>query len=123
MSGNNRPNKVATEVNKILSEYLLRGSIIDNSGISSSLISITDVVVSPCLQHVKVFVVSLSKDHSDDECVNYLRKHVSHLRHHLGANIRLKFTPELCFFVDDSFAYADKIEALFQKIDAQSKRA
>ncbi len=123
MPEKNRQQKVASEIKKILSEYLLRSSIIDDEGISSSLISITDVTISPCLQHVKVYAVSLSKDFSDEDCVEYLKRHTPQLRYHLGSHIRLKFTPELNFFVDDSFAYADKIESLFQKIHAEEKRA
>ncbi|MCR5224983.1 MAG: 30S ribosome-binding factor RbfA [Alphaproteobacteria bacterium] len=123
MPEKNRQGKVASEIKKILSEYLLRNSIIDEKGINSALISITDVTISPCLQHVKVYAVSLSKDFTDEDCVEYLQRHASQLRYHLGSHIRLKFTPELNFFVDNSFAYADKIESLFQKIHEEEKRA
>lgn len=116
MNESNRQHKVAHEIKKILSNYMLRNSIVDTEGMSSSLISITDVVVSPCLRHVKVFVVSLSKDFTDIECVKYLERHAAQFRYHLGANIRLKFTPELNFFVDTSFEYAERIENLLKKV-------
>jgi ribosome-binding factor A len=115
----NRQNRVATEIKRVLSEFLLRNSIDDaESNCDSSLISITDIIVSSCLQHAKVFAVSLSNDFDNDECVAFLDKHKSKLRGHIGATIRMKYTPDLQFFVDDSFEKGARIDELLKKISA-----
>jgi ribosome-binding factor A len=85
----------------------------------SSLISVTDVTVTSCLQHAKVFAVSLSNDFGDDECIAFLDKYKSKIRGHIGSEIRMKHTPELHFFIDDSFEKAAKIEELLKKISVR----
>ena len=33
--------------------------------------------------------------------------------------IRIKFTPDLIFYFDDTFSYTEKIENIFQNIDSK----
>jgi ribosome-binding factor A len=110
-----RSNKVAAEIKKTLSEFLLRDSFIDEK-VDSKFISITDVVINSCLQHAKIYIASLSENISNDDCLEFLKKHTPHLRHCLGSKIRLKSIPELTFFIDDSFDYGNKIESLLKKL-------
>jgi ribosome-binding factor A len=111
-----RSNKVASEIQRILSEYLLSNPIIDHDGIKPSLISITAVRVSACLQHAKIYITSLSNDVMNEECLAFLERHISRLRNRLASLLRLKFTPELKFFIDDSYDHAAKIKSLLSKI-------
>lgn len=114
---NTRKNKVAIEIKKVLSDFLLLDSIFDEeSSIDTSLISISDVVVSSCLQHAKIFVVSISPMVSNEDCIVFLDKHKSKLRNYLGKKIHIRYTPDIKFFVDDSFENAAKIEELFRKL-------
>lgn len=109
-----RQNKVAAEIKKSLSEFLLCNSIYDI--IKSSSISITDVVMSPCLQHAKVYIIPLSGDVSQKDCIDFMERHSHTFRKHVSNCIRLKFAPDFKFFIDDSFDYAQKIENLLAKI-------
>ncbi|MDR0968693.1 MAG: 30S ribosome-binding factor RbfA [Holosporaceae bacterium] len=115
-----RPNRVAAEIKKTLSEFLLRNSFADEK-IDSAFISIVDATVSPCLQHAKIYVASLSPNISNDECLEFLEKHTPRLRHCIGTEIRLKFTPTLSFFIDDSFDRVNKIESLLKSASNGSK--
>ncbi|MDR0632082.1 MAG: 30S ribosome-binding factor RbfA [Holosporaceae bacterium] len=108
-----RPNRVAVEIKKMLSAFLLGNPFVDEK-INSSLISITDVMVSPCLHHAKVYIVSLSKNFSNNDCLEFLKKHTPSLRHQVGTEIRLKFVPELLFFSDNSFDDIKRIESLLR---------
>lgn len=109
--------RVASEVKKVISEFLLRGAVSDPEKASIvTMIAITGVDMSPDLQHAKVFFSSISPKISSEECAEFLEKHKYKLRAHIGASIRLKHTPELRFFIDDSSEKAEKIENLLKKI-------
>lgn len=124
-----RQNRVAAEIKKLVSEFLLRDSHIlyecgsEGGKLDPRLISVTDVVVSPCLQHAKIYVAPLDAQLPAELCLDFLEKCNKQVRHHVGANLRLKFTPELVFFLDNTFNYAQHIEELLQKchnIDSQN---
>jgi ribosome-binding factor A len=106
---------VAAEMRRVLSEFFLRNSLNDEK-INTAFLSVTDVRVSSCLQHVKIYVTYLSDNVSEEECLEFLRLNTPHLRHCVGKQIRLKFVPDLLFFIDNSFDYAQKIECLLKEI-------
>jgi ribosome-binding factor A len=109
--------RVASEVKKVISEFLLRGAVSDPARSSiATMIAITGVDMSPDLQHAKVFFSSISPQISSEECSEFLENHKYKLRAHVGASIRLKHTPELRFLIDDSSEKAEKIENLLKKI-------
>jgi ribosome-binding factor A len=112
---NNRADRVAAEIKKVLSRFLLHNSVVDVADVNSSMISITEVVVSPCLGHAKVFVVSLcdvggsfslqkgeARKNSNEDCLAFLERHSSRLRRYLGDNLRLRRVPDLRFFIDEN---------------------
>ncbi|MDR3186822.1 MAG: 30S ribosome-binding factor RbfA [Holosporaceae bacterium] len=110
-----RQNMVASEVRRVLSEYLLRNPIADFDA-KTSLISITNVSVSPCLQFAKVYLVSLSSDVSNERSLAFLKRNISKLKRCLGERLRLKFIPDIELFIDDTWERAEKIESLLKKI-------
>jgi ribosome-binding factor A len=116
-----RPGRVAAEIKKVLSEFFLRGSFFgeDLSSVDPKMISITDTVVSPCLQHAKIYVTYLSGDAQNEEYLEFLKKYTPRLRHHIGSKIRLKFVPDLEFIADNSFDYANKIESLLRRCNTE----
>lgn len=119
---NTRQHKVEIEIKKVLSEFLLLGSIFDEKHqINTSLIAINDVLISPCLQHTKVFIVSVSSEIKNEDCVTFLEKHKSKFRNYLGKKCRMKYVPDIKFFVDDSFENAARIEGLIKKLHATTQ--
>jgi ribosome-binding factor A len=115
MRKNDRASRVAVEIKKVLSEYLLRGPFA-HSEIDPAFLSITAVSMSPCLQHAKVYVVPLSDDVDCDECLEFFKKHIPIFRRCLGREIRLKFVPDISFIIDDSLACASRIESLLKSV-------
>lgn len=117
-----RPLKVARGIQKLLSEYLMKNPILDDSGFRSSVIEITYVSVNSSLEHANVSVISSSsEEYSDAECVEYLVKNAAHLRRHLAENLRLKTTPQLRFDIDKSFEAAAKLDKLLKEIEEEGK--
>ncbi|MDR1334760.1 MAG: 30S ribosome-binding factor RbfA [Holosporaceae bacterium] len=127
---NTRQSRVAAEIKRIISEFLLHNSIVDDCAVDPSMISITDVLVSPCLQHVKVFAMSLAEVSgpnaeigevvSSDDCVSFLERHVAKIRYHVGSAVRLKYIPSFKFFVDNNLKHAEKVEQLLKRISLVS---
>jgi ribosome-binding factor A len=71
-------------------------------------VTVTEVKPSPDMRHATVFVEPLGGQNAQT-IITALNRHRSFLRGQLGHNIELKFTPELRFVEDTSFAEAERI--------------
>ena len=82
-------------------------------------VTITNVKVSPDLRIAKIYISVLEKERREEvlEKVEGLK---GHIRSELASRIKLKFIPELKFFIDDTLDYVEKIEGLIKKIHSQS---
>lgn len=76
-------------------------------------VTVTEVRASPDMRHAQVFVEPLGGQNAD-KVVAALNRHKSFLRGELGRTITLKFTPELRFVEDTTFAEAEKIRAILR---------
>lgn len=109
--------RVANEVKRVLSEFLLQNEDVSSANWSiASMIVITDVEVSSDLQYAKVFLSTISPKISQKECLDFMEAYKYKLRAYIGALIRLKFTPDLHFFIDNSAEQAEKIENILKKV-------
>ena len=80
----------------------------DLDGVS---VTVTQVKPSPDMRHATVFVQPLGGEKAET-IVEALNRHRGFLRGELGHTIELKFTPELRFVEDTSFAEAQRIERI-----------
>jgi ribosome-binding factor A len=80
----------------------------DLEGVS---VTVTQVKPSPDMRHATVFVQPLGGANAE-AIVEALNRHRGFLRGELGHAIELKFTPELRFVEDTSFAEAQRIERI-----------
>jgi len=80
----------------------------DLDGVS---VTVTQVKPSPDMRHATVFVQPLGGENAGT-IVEALNRHRGFLRGELGHTIELKFTPELRFVEDTSFAEAQRIERI-----------
>jgi ribosome-binding factor A len=95
-----------------LSEILTRGEIRDPDleGVS---VTVTQVKPSGDMRHATVFVEPLGGKNAK-AIVQALNRHKGFIRGQMGHTITMKFTPELRFVEDTSFAEAEKIERLLK---------
>jgi ribosome-binding factor A len=95
-----------------LSEILRRGEIRDPdlTGVS---VTVTQVKPSPDMRHATVFVEPLGGKNAG-AVVSALNRARGFLRGEMGHMIALKFTPDLRFVEDTSFAEAEKIEGILK---------
>ena len=104
--------RVGEMLRHALADVLRRGDIrdADLTGIS---VTVTQVKPSPDMRHATVFVEPLGGKNAD-VIVKALNRNKGYLRGEMGHHIALKFTPELRFVEDTSFAEAEKIETLLK---------
>ena len=95
-----------------LSEILLRGDIRDADLFGVS-VTITQVIPSGDMRHATVYCEPLGGKNAD-KVIPALNRHKAYLRGEMGHTITLKFTPELRFVEDKSFAEAEKIETILK---------
>lgn len=79
-------------------------------------VTVSEVRVSPDLKNATAFASPLGGD-DQGEVVVALNKVAPYLRKLLGGKIDLKYTPALSFRCDDTFAEAQKIDALLARPD------
>lgn len=108
--------KVGERVRHILSELLARGEVHDDI-VSAAHISVTEVRMTPDLRHATAYVKALlgvGPKVSDEDVVHALRQNTAFLQREVAQRLGLKFAPKLRFRKDESFAEADRIEALLR---------
>jgi ribosome-binding factor A len=78
-------------------------------------VTITTVKVSPDLKNAKIYISVLEKE-KREEVLGKITGQSKYIRSELASRIRVKFVPELKFFIDDTIDYVEKIEGLIRKI-------
>jgi ribosome-binding factor A len=109
--------RVGEMLRHALSQILVRGEIRDPDleGVS---VTVTQVKPSGDMRHATAFVEPLGGKNAK-QIVAALNRHKAFLRGEMGHVIELKFTPELRFAEDVSFAEAEKIETLLKSARVQ----
>lgn len=104
--------KVGERVRHILSELLARGEVHDDI-VSATAISVTEVRMTPDLRNATAYIKPLLGA-GEDDVVQALRQNTAFLQREVAQRLGLKFAPKLRFRKDESFAEADRIEALLR---------
>ena len=78
-------------------------------------LTITNVKVSPDLKLAKVYVSVYEKENRS-EVLEKLNEVKGLIRSELAHRVRIKFVPDLSFYIDDTPDYVEKIEDLLKKI-------
>ena len=107
-----RKERVANEIQHILGK--IQTQYIDLSDLG--LITFSRVTISPDLKHAKVFFSVLNKKIPIDKIQIEMDNRAKSFRKYLGQALRIKFTPELKVFYDETVAYTQKIDTIFQKL-------
>ncbi|HEX5278861.1 MAG TPA: 30S ribosome-binding factor RbfA [Micropepsaceae bacterium] len=90
---------------------ILRNTDIRDPDLAGVSVTVTQVKPSPDMRHATVFVEPLGGINAA-AVLAALNRHRGFLRGELGRTIKLKFTPELRFLEDTSFAEAERIETI-----------
>src|SRR5471032_1349617 len=109
--------RVGEMLRHALAEILNRNEIRDPDldGVS---VTITQVKPSPDMRYATVYCEPLGGQNAK-EIVAALNRHKGFLRGEMGHMISTKFTPDLRFVEDESFAEAQKIETILKSPEVQ----
>lgn len=108
-----RTEKVSSEIKRAIAQPV---SDIAN-GLDAGLCTVTAVRISPDLKVAKVYVSLYGKSYPIADLIDELNKKQGQLRHFLGTKIRLRYTPELHFFVDDTLDQMEHIQKILNQVN------
>ena len=97
----NRINRINEEIQKELSNLL---RTVKDPRVAETMISITRVETTPDLRYTKVYVSFLQEEKSK-EAMKGLQSAGGWIRRQLGTNLKLRYSPEIVWALDDSITY------------------
>ena len=117
-----RTKRIGEEIRKIIGQMLYEGKIKDRNVLGSqSLISVTSVEVVRDLRYAYVYISVLGKD--AETVMGGLTSAAGFVRREVGKELKLRYTPEIVFRLDDSIekgAYLSKLISEVNKHDEES---
>ena len=112
----NRIMRINEEIQKELSG-LLRN--VKDPRVQDTMISITRVETTPDLRYTKVYVSFLQEERVA-EAMKGLKSAAGFLRRQLGANLKLRYAPEIQWALDDSITYGSRLLSLINSLEVSS---
>ena len=112
----NRIGRINEEIQKELSS-LIRN--LKDPRVQNTMISITRVEATPDLRYAKVYVSFLQEDRAAD-ALKGLKSAGGYLRRELGSALKLRYTPELVWALDDSITYGAKMLKLINSLEVSA---
>ncbi len=116
----NRQKKFASLLQEELAAIFQREGM---NYLPNTLVTITKVRVSPDLAVAKIYL-SLMPATNAAVAIKGINAHASEIRYKLGARIRhqVRIIPSLNFFEDDTSAYVERMDQLFDEIERERKK-
>ena len=109
----NRINRINEEIQKSLSDHL---RFVKDPRVSGTMISVTRVETTPDLRYAKVYVSFLEEQKAAD-AMKGLKSAGGWLRREIAADLKLRYTPELVWALDDSITYGAKMLELINNLE------
>jgi len=108
-----RTERVAGELQKALATPLQR--IAEELG--AGLVTVTEVRVSPDLQIAHIYLSVYGGKCTPGDVLHHIEsEEMGRLRHHVGRTVKLRYTPTLRFYIDDSLDRALRINAILDSV-------
>ena len=114
----NRVRRVAEQVKKDVSQII--GNEMKDPRLAG-ITSVTDVQLSRDLRYASIYVSIFGSDQVKEETLQTLIKATGFIRTEIGKRIRLRYTPEINFFLDNSIEYGAHIERVIKSLKEDEK--
>jgi ribosome-binding factor A len=112
-----RASRVGGEIQKLLSELLLR-KVKDPR---LKMVLITGVKMTPDLKMAKVYYTATGQEVKPDDILEGLKSAGGFFKRSLARQLDLRYIPDLHFYHDDSFEYGDRIERLLKSVQDEDE--
>jgi len=80
------------------------------------LITVTDVHMTPDLRIAKIYVSIMGNNEMKERTLAMLEEKKGEVRAFIGSHMRLKFTPTVQFYIDETLDRVDRINQLLRQI-------
>lgn len=107
-----RPEKLEQFIKEELSEILRREVNDPRIGF----VSVTDVEVSVDLRHARVFVSVLGDKDAKTATMEGLESALGYIRRELGRRLKMRFTPDITFKLDESIERGSRVMKLLGEV-------
>lgn len=107
-----RVDKVASLIKQEMGSILQR----DFSVVSSAFLTVTEVRMTADLKIARVYVSIYGDSKTKEKTLKLLESEKGHIRSILGSHIRLKFTPSIEFYLDETLDRVETIDNLIKQI-------
>jgi ribosome-binding factor A len=107
-----RAQKVGSLIKEELSVLFQRNFSISEYGF----LTVTDIIMSPDLRVAKVYISVYGDTERKKKSFAMLEAQKPSIRAMLGHSVRLRYTPEIIFYLDETMEKAMKLENIFRKI-------
>lgn len=108
-----RTERVAGEVQKALAAPLARIA----SEINAGFISVTEVRMAADLQLARVYLSVFGGRCTPAEALTHIEENeMGRIRHHIAKAVKLRYVPQLRFYIDDSLDRALRINAILDSV-------
>lgn len=109
---NVRMGRINSTMQNVLAETIRKE--LQDPRLEGAIISVLKVNVSDDLSHARINISIFGKD--EQEVYHAILSSIPYLRKAVAKKVQLRIVPELHFVLDNSLDYADKMDALFNKI-------
>lgn len=106
----NRQLRVGQEVRRVIAEAIEQGNV-RSQEVSNAFITITNVIMSPDLKYATVYLMTLNGKNLGT-VLEQLSADKWMFKKLIADKLKLRFTPEINFRVDDTFEEAERINRL-----------
>ncbi len=111
MSENRRVLRVQKEIRDILSMHLISRYQHEYQ----VMISIPDVQVSPDLKNARILVSTLGDEEAAPKITEALNEDIRDIQYYLNSRLKMKFSPRIRFFADESFKIRNKLKQISEE--------
>ncbi|MBZ4654477.1 MAG: rbfA [Peptococcaceae bacterium] len=109
-----RISRIAEEIKREVAQ-MIRDEIKDPR--ITGLISVTQVEVTNDLSIAKIYISLLGDEEKRKSCLQGLEKACGYIRTELAKRLKLRYTPELVFKMDESIEYGAKISKILAEVN------
>lgn len=111
-----RTMRLSEEMRKVISN-IIQNEIKDPR--IPMLTSVTKVDVTKDLRYAKIFISVLGDEEKKKKCIEGLKSAAGYIRKETGSKIKMRYTPELLFEIDNSIEYGLHIAKLLREVKKQ----
>lgn len=112
---NNRMTRVNELLRREIAAYMFR--VINEENFDVSAITVTRVDTSSNLRHARVFISIRDHQGERHSMLSTIRSHRNAFQQHINDTVRLKYTPQLRFSLDETIEKGDRVLNLIAQLE------